>query len=70
MVTQLTKVLTYSLHFRDGPLQNLWGKGGGGGAKDPKKNSRRGKLNEKNSCTLINPKKYSCYGLKKSIQGI
>ena len=23
------------------------------------------KLNEKNSCTPINPKKYSCYGLKK-----
>ena len=30
-----------------------------------KKYSRKGKLNEKNSCTPINPKKYSCYGLKK-----
>ena len=29
-----------------------------------KKISRKGKLNEKNSCTPINPKKYSCYGLK------
>ena len=29
------------------------------------KYSRKGKLNEKNSCTPINPKKYSCYGLKK-----
>ena len=29
-----------------------------------KKYSRKGKLNEKNSCTPINPKKYSCYGLK------
>ena len=47
---------------RDGPLENLWG---GGRAKYKKKNSRKGKLNEKNSCTPINPKKYSCYGLKK-----
>ena len=30
-----------------------------------KKKSRKGKLKEKNSCTPINPKKYSCYGLKK-----
>ena len=31
---------------------------GGGGAGSPKKkNSRKGKLNEKNSCTPINPKK-------------
>ena len=37
----------------------------GGRAKDKKKNSRKGKLNKKNSCTPINPKKYSCYGLKK-----
>ena len=51
--------------LRDGPLENL----GGGGAKY-KKNSRKGKLNEKNSRTPINPKKYSCYGLKKFIQGI
>ena len=26
--------------------------------------SRKAKLNEKNLCTPINPKKYSCYGLK------
>ena len=29
-----------------------------------------GKIKRKNSCTPINPKKYSCYGLKKFIQGI
>ena len=39
----------------------------GVGAKYKKKYSLRGKLNEKkNSCTPINPKKYSCYGLKNS----
>ena len=37
-----------------------------GRAKYKKKYSRKGKLNEKNSCTPINPKKYSCYGLKNS----
>ena len=37
----------------------------GGAGKVQKKNSRKGKLNEKNSCKPINPKKYSCYGLKK-----
>ena len=42
----------------------------GGAGEVQKKNSRKGKLNEKNSCTPINPKKYSCYGLKKFIQGI
>ena len=47
---------------RDGPLENLWG---GVAGEVPKKYSRKGKLNEKNSCTPINPKKYSCYGLKK-----
>ena len=43
-------------------------KGGGGGGVDEvqKKYSRKGKLNEKNSWTPINPKKYSCYGLKKN----
>ena len=48
---------------RDGPLENLWG--GGGCGRSTKKYSRKGKLNDKNSCTPINPKKYSCYGLKK-----
>ena len=42
----------------------------GGEGEVRKKYSRKGKLNEKNSCTPINPKKYSCYGLKKFIQGI
>ena len=40
--------------------------GGGGGGEVQKKYSRTEKLDEKkNSCTLINPKKYSCHGLKK-----
>ena len=51
---------------RDGPLENLWG--GGGASKVQKKYSRKGKLNEKNSCTPINPKKYSCYCVKKFTQ--
>ena len=49
----------YCQLLRDGPLENLWGRGG-----EVQKKSRKGKLNEKNSCTPINPKKYSCYGLK------
>ena len=48
--------------MRDGPLENLWGRGAG---EVKKKYSHKGKLNEKNSYTPINPKKYSCYGLKK-----
>ena len=32
------------LHVRDGPLENLWG---GGAGEIQKKNSRKGKLNEK-----------------------
>ena len=35
---------TFSI--RDGPLENLWG-GGGGAGEVQKKNSRKGKLNEK-----------------------
>ena len=42
------------------------GGGGGGQARYRKKYSGKGKLNEKNSCTPNNPKKYSCYGLKNS----
>ena len=38
---------------------------GGGGGRSTKKNSRKG-LIQKNSCTPINPKKYSCKGLKKN----
>ena len=56
--------------LRDGPLENLWGGGRGRAGEVQKKYSRKGKLNEKNLCTPINPKKYSCYGLKKIIQGI
>ena len=42
------------------------GGGGGGGAGEvQKKYSRKENFNEKkNSCTPINPNKYSCYGLK------
>ena len=39
--------------------------GGVGAVKVQKKNSHKGKLNEKNSYTPINPEKYSCSGLKK-----
>ena len=39
----------------------------GGAGEIRKKYSHKGKLNEKNLCTPINPKKYSCYGLKKKI---
>ena len=42
------------------------GGGEGGGRSTKKKNPRKGKLNEKNSCTPINAKKYSCYGLIKN----
>ena len=52
--------------IRDRPLENLWGGGDGAGGRSTKKYSRKGKLNEKNSCTPINPKKYSCYGLTKT----
>ena len=52
----------------------MGGGGGGGGVGEvQKKYSRKGKLNEKKkkSWTPINPKKYSCHGLKKKfIQGI
>ena len=42
------------------------GRGGGGGRAKYKKNIRaRQNYMNKNSCTPINPKKYSCYGPKK-----
>ena len=41
-------------------------RGGEGTGEVQKKYSHKGKLNEKNSCTPINPKKYSCYDLKKN----
>ena len=38
----------------------------GGGGEVQKRYSGKGKLNgKKNSCTPFNPKKYSCFGLKK-----
>ena len=53
--------------IRNGPLENLCGGGGGEGgrAKCKKKIRARENLILKNSCTPINPKKYSCKGLKK-----
>ena len=52
---------------RDGPLVNL----SGGGRSTKKNMPRKGKFNEKNHArqepiTPINPKRYSCYGLKKN----
>ena len=41
---RLSITLFYS-RLRDGPLENLWG--GGGAGEVQKKNSRKGKLNEK-----------------------
>ena len=46
-------------------IRKLMGWGGGEG-RSTKKYFRKGKLNEKNSCMPINPRKYSCYGLKNS----
>ena len=42
--------------LRNGPLENLLGGGGGGEIQK--------KYMKKKFCTPINPKKYSCYGLK------
>ena len=65
---EIPDILTkWKAPIRDGPLENLLG---GGRERSTKKYSRKGKLNEKNSCTPTNPKKYSCYGLKEFIQGI
>ena len=56
-------------HFtalRDGPLEKLWGAG-----EVQKKYLRKGKSNEKKiHARQLTLKKYSCYGLKKFIQGI
>ena len=44
----------------------MGGVGGGGRRRSTKKIFAHGKIRrKKNSCTLINPKKYSCHGLKK-----
>ena len=48
--------------IRDAPWENLWGGGGVVGLAKYKTNIR---ARENNSCTPINPKKYSCYDLKK-----
>ena len=52
--------------LRDGPLENL----SAGGGEVQKKNSRKGKANEKNPCTPINPKNIHAIALKRFIQGI
>ena len=58
-------VIKDHLNVRDGPLENLWG-GGGGGASEVQKNIRAEKIKWKK----IHPrqlilKKYLFYGLKK-----
>ena len=60
------KILCIFIIEGHGALENLWEVGGG----EVQKNiySRRGKLNEKYSCTL-NAKKYSRKGLKNSYKG-
>ena len=52
---------------RDGAQIAIYGPGGGGvGGAKYKKIFAQGKIKwKKNSCTPINPKKYSCHGLKK-----
>ena len=61
-------MLRGKIALRDGPLENLLGGRGGGGSGAGakfKKIFAQGKIKwKKNSCTAINPKKYSCYGLK------
>ena len=71
-VTKKMNLLSYKLQSnpvntetKERTIRKLWGGGGGGRAKNKKKYSRKGNLNEKNSCSSINPKKYSCYGLNK-----
>ena len=58
VTSQLRHSLVVHPLLRDGPLGG--GEGGGSGGRSTKKYSRQGKLNEKNSCMPINPKKYSC----------
>ena len=46
--------------YKGQTIRKLMGGGGGGRCgRSTKKYSRKGKLNEKNSCTPIDPKKYS-----------
>ena len=63
----MTNVISAVLNATFRELKQTLLEGGGGGgrrAEYKKKYSRKGKLNEKKSCTPINPKKYSSYGLK------
>ena len=56
-------MLRGKIALRDGPLEILLG--GEWGRAKYKKIFSQGKIKwKKNSCTPINPKKYSCYGLK------
>ena len=55
------KTLSVSVQPKGRTIRKLMGGGQG-----TKKYSRKGKLNEKNSCTPINPEKYARYGLKKN----
>ena len=48
-----------SLQLREGPLEKLWG-GGGGGASKVQKNSCNGKLSEKIHTQRVAQKKSSC----------
>ena len=54
------KTLSVSVQPKGRTIRKLMG-----GGRGTKKYSRKGKLNEKNSCTPINPEKYARYGLKK-----
>ena len=58
----LVRTCNRTSHVKGQTIRKLMG---GGADEVKKKYSGKGKLNEKNSCTPINPKKYSCYGLKK-----
>ena len=55
-----------SVLVRDGPLENLSG-GGGVGGRRTMKIFAQGKINKRNSCMPINPKKFSCTVVKKII---
>ena len=59
--SSLCCVMSVLALFREGPLENFWG----GGAKYKKNIRAMENSMKKNSCTPINPKKYSCYRLKK-----
>ena len=50
-------------------IRKLIGGGGGGGSTKKYISARENEM-KKNSCTPINPQKYSCYGLNKFMQGI